>query len=131
MARIALSVALTLVIMYVVAFVVYGTFSALLHLQPPADGSPAAFLISILVVKLGLAVAFVLLFYVARETWAGRWLLYAAIWWLMFAVAEIGQAIGPGYSWTEAIAGIIAEAIYCPLCAFLLARLLSARGASA
>jgi hypothetical protein len=131
MTRIALSVCVTLVIMYVVAFVVYGTFSALLDLQPPAGASPAVFLISIFIVKLGLAIAFVLLFYVARETWADRWLLYALIWWLMFAVAELGQAVGPGYSWTEAIAGIIAEAIYCPLCAFLLPRLLGARGASA
>lgn len=66
-----------------------------------------------------------------RNTWVGRWPLYAAIWWLMFVLTELGQAFGPGYSWTEAIAGIIAEAIYCPLSAFLVARLLGAKGASA
>jgi hypothetical protein len=131
MARIAASIGVTLVIMYVVAFLVYGAFSAFLDLEPPTDGSPAEFLISIFVVKLGLAVGFVLLFFVARKTWAGRWPLYAAIWWLMFAVTELGQAIGPGYSWTEAIAGIIAEAVYCPLSAFLVARLLGTKVASA
>lgn len=130
MGRIALSVVFTLVIMYVVAFLIYGGFSALVGLQPPRDGSPAQFLLSVLLVKLGLAVGFVLLFYVARETWTGRWMVYALIWWLMFAVTELGQAIGPGYTWTEAGAGIIAEAIYCPLAAFLLARLLGTGGAA-
>ena len=124
MRRIALSIGSTLAIMYIVAFVVYGGFSAILGLQPPGEVSPVRFLLSILVVKLGLSVAFVGFFYIAREICFRRWILYAFIWWVMFALGEVGQAIGPGYSWTEASAGIIAEAIYCPLAAFVVARLL-------
>lgn len=128
MGRIALSIGLTFVIMNVGAFIAYGTFSALVGLQPPANGSPAQFVLSVFVVKLGLAVGFVLLFHVARETWAGRWTHYALIWWVMFAVTEVGQAIGPNYSWLEAVAGIIAEAIYCPLAALAAVRVLNPRG---
>jgi hypothetical protein len=94
-------------------------------LEPPQNGSPVQFLLSVLVVKLGLAVGFVLLFAVARDVWQDRWLLYAFIWWALFAVSEVGQAIGPQYSWLEAGAGIVAEAIYCPLAAWVTAKLLS------
>ena len=37
----------------------------------------------------------------------------------MFIIGEIGQAIGPKYSWTEAIAGIISETVYFPLSAYV------------
>ena len=103
---------------------VYGSVAAVTGLEPPQDGSPAQFLLSVLVVKLGLAVGFVLLFAVARDVWQGRWLLYGFIWWVLFAVSEVGQAIGPQYSWLEAGAGIIAEAVYCPLAAWATAKLL-------
>lgn len=76
------------------------------------------FLVSILVSKVGTAIAFVLIFYFARDSLSGRWLLYAFIWWLMFVIGEVGQAIGPNYSWKEAIAGIISETIYFPLSTF-------------
>jgi hypothetical protein len=109
--------------MYVVTFAVYGSFSAIFGLEPPAEVSPGRFLLSVLVVKLGLSVAFVLLF-LGLQTRAKMWLRYSFIWWLMFVFGEIGQAIGPGYSWTEAAAGIIAETIYCPLSAFAAARVL-------
>lgn len=85
----------------------------------------ASFLLSVLVVKLGLAVGFVLLFSLARRIWARRWPLYALVWWDTFAITEVGQAIGPNYSWLEAGAGIIAEAIYYPLAAMVTARLLA------
>ena len=48
-------------------------------------------------------------------------------WWLMFALGETGTAIRPGYSWPEAIGGIVAEAIYLPLAAFLTGRLVADR----
>jgi hypothetical protein len=124
--RIALAIGATLLITYVVAFLVYGAAAAVTGLEPPQDGSPLQFLLSVLVVKLGLAVGFVLLFAVAREVWQDRWLLYAFLWWILFAVTEVGQAIGPGYSWLEAGAGVVAEAVYCPLAAWVTARLLGA-----
>jgi cell division protein FtsW (lipid II flippase) len=129
MTRITLSIGATLVIMYVVAFLVYASASAMAGLQPPQGASPATFLLSVLVTKVGLALAFVLLFYLARETWVRHWSLYALVWWVMFALSEIGQAIGPAYSWLEATAGIVAESIYCPLAAFVVAKLVGTSGA--
>jgi hypothetical protein len=124
--RIALAIGATLLITYIVAFVVYAGLAAFTGLEPPQDGSPIQFLFSVLVIKLGFAVGFVLLFAFARQTWQERWLTYALIWWALFAVAEIGQAIGPEYTWPEAGAGVIAEAIYWPLAAWVTARLLGA-----
>jgi hypothetical protein len=117
--KIALCFLLVLTVIFVVPILVYGTFSAFTGLQVPGE-SAVTFLTGVLISKVGTAVAFVTLFYVARDTFAGRWLLYALIWWIMFALGEVGQAIGPNYSWGEALAGGISEAIYFPLSAFLL-----------
>ncbi|MFO7587446.1 MAG: hypothetical protein R6X22_05170 [Gemmatimonadota bacterium] len=127
--RIALALLATLLIMYVVTFVIYGVVAAVTGLEPPQDGSPARFLLGVLITKLGLALGFVLLFALAREVWQARWPVYALIWWVLFAVSEIGQAVAPGYSWLEAAGGIMAEAVYCPLSAWATARLLGGRGA--
>ena len=43
----------------------------------------------------------------------------------MFAIVEIGQAIGPNYSKKEAVAGIISEFIYFPVSALIIARILT------
>jgi hypothetical protein len=106
MKTIILCFLLVLAVVFVVPIVVYAAFSTVTGLQPPGH-SPAMFLLGMFVSKAGMAAAFVLLFYFARSSLSGRWLLYAAIWWLMFAVGEVGQAIGPDYGWEEAIAGII------------------------
>ena len=45
--------------------------------------------------------------------------MYALLWWVMFVVGEIGQAIGPNYTWKEAIAGMVSETIYVPLAAYV------------
>jgi hypothetical protein len=124
MRKILLAVGLVLAIMYVIPFPVYGLLSALTGLQPPTEGSATLFLLSVLIIKIGVAVAFVLLYSLARASWAGRWMLYALIWWLMFAVVEVGQAITPDYSWLDALGGIVAEAIYFPLAALVVVRLL-------
>ncbi len=116
MTRIALSILLTFAIIYFVPFLVYGLFSAVAGLETPE--SPGRFLVSVLVTKLGTAAAFVLIFYLARETFGDRWLLYAFLWWLMFIFGEVGQAIAPDYTWKEAIAGMISETVYCPLAAW-------------
>ncbi len=127
MNRLSLAIILTLMIMYVVPFPFYAGAAALTGLQPPQGVSPATFMLSVLVIKVGAAVAFVLLYYLARDALAGRWLRYASVWWLFFVLAEVGQAIGPGYSWTEAIAGIMSETVYCPLAAWGVDRLLRHR----
>ncbi|HLB44482.1 MAG TPA: hypothetical protein VJK49_03785, partial [Candidatus Limnocylindrales bacterium] len=105
---------LVLGIMYVVPLPIYGTLYALTGLEIPTTGSPAQFMMSVLVMKLGVAVAFVLLFALARNGWAGRQGTYAMVWWTMFALIEAGQAMTPDYSWLAAFGGMISEAIYFP-----------------
>ncbi len=119
MLRIILSMLTVLAIIYIVPFLVYSLFTVLTDLKPPSNVSPARFLLSIFVSKTGTAFAFVLIFYVARNSFSSHWLLYAFAWWVMFVVGEFGNAIGPGYSWKEAMAGIISETIYLPLSAFI------------
>ncbi|MHC4549882.1 MAG: hypothetical protein ACYTEZ_14005 [Planctomycetota bacterium] len=129
MQRTLLSILATLGIFFAVPFVVYSAFAAVTGLQPPEEASVAVFFSSVLVQKAGHAVVFVLLFRLARGALGERWLLYAALWWLLFALNEVGQAILPSYSWQEAAAGIVAEAIYFPLAALATRRLLApARG---
>ena len=115
----------TLVIMYVVPLPVYALMSGIGLVEIPDEGTPGQFMISILVVKIGVALGFVLLLRFASGVFATRWLLYGAIWWLMFAIVEIGQAIGPNYSVGDALGGIIAEAVYFPLSSWATVRLLS------
>jgi hypothetical protein len=127
MRKLILNIGLVLAIIYIVPFVVYGLGSVLAGLKPPEGVSPARFLISVFVSKLGTAITFVLIFYFAREALRGRWVLYAGLWWLMFIIGEIGQAIGPHYSWKEALAGIISETVYWPLSAFVTNWLIGAK----
>lgn len=115
----------TLAIMWIVPLPIYGVFSTLGALEMPEVGSTARFFLSVSVIKIGFALAFVLLFDLASATLAGRWWPYAAIWWLMFALLEAGRAIGPGSSVPFAVAGVISEAIYFPLSSLVVARLLS------
>jgi hypothetical protein len=122
--RIVLTVGVAFVIMNLATFMAYGSLAAILGLEPPVGSSPGQFLASVLVVKLGLAGGFVALYYLAREFWYARWLKYATMWWAMFAVIEVGQAIAPSYSWRDALGGIIAEAIYFPLSALAIRRVL-------
>jgi len=119
MRKLILNIGLVLAIIYIVPFVVYGVASVVAGLKPPEGASPARFLVSVFVSKVGTAIAFVLIFHFAREELSARWVLYAGLWWLMFAIGEIGQAIGPQYSWKEAVVGIISETIYWPVSAFV------------
>ena len=119
MRKLILNIGLVLAIIYIVPFIVYGVASVLTGLKPPEGVSPARFLISVFVSKFGTAITFVLIFHFARGALSGRWVLYASLWWLMFVVGEIGQVIGPHYSWKEAVAGIISETVYWPLSALV------------
>jgi hypothetical protein len=126
MRTIIVAILLVLAIIFAVPIAVYGSFAAVTGLQTPG-GEPFRFLLGVLVSKAGTAIAFVLIFHFARSALGGRGLLYASLWWLMFALGELGQAIGPDYSPQEAIAGIVSETIYLPLCALLVIRLIAPR----
>ncbi|MGD2108408.1 MAG: hypothetical protein PVI86_03355 [Phycisphaerae bacterium] len=122
--KILLSIVLTFVIIVVVPFPAYGLFSAAGLVEPPDESAAASFMIGILVSKVGTAMAFVLIFHVGSGVFSDRWLLYASLWLLMSVIHEIGQAIGPGYSPMDALAGIISETVYFPLAAYVIWRLL-------
>jgi len=94
MTKPAIGILAVLAIIYAVPFAVYAAFSSITGLQPP-EGSPVAFLTSVLVSKVGTAIAFVSIFHFARPAFSGKWLLYAGLWWAMFVIGEIGQAIAP------------------------------------
>lgn len=123
--RIALAVAIVFAIIFVVPVLVYGLFSRVSGLQPPG-GDPSAFLAGVAVSKLGTAAAFVGIWVLGRGALGPHLAAYVALWWMMFVLGEIGQALGPDYSWQEAIAGILSETIYLPLSGIVLARLLPA-----
>lgn len=120
---ILLSFASTFLIIFVVPILVYGLFAKYGGIKEPER--MLSFMVSVVVQKIGTTLGFVALFVVGREYFADNWLLYGFIWAAMFAIVEIGQAIGPNYSKKEALAGIIAEVIYFPLAAMAVASLLS------
>jgi hypothetical protein len=117
--KITLCFLLVLSIVFVVPIFVYGAVSSFTGMQVPG-GSAVTFLAGVLISKIGTAIALVALFYTARDTFVSQWLLYAFVWWVMFTLGEIGQAIGPGYTWTEATSGMISEAIYFPLVTYVM-----------
>ena len=127
MGRVVLAWIAVLAIMYFVPFFVYGPASSLGWVEFPAPDAPLQFMLSVLVLKMGIVTGFVLLFYLGRSVFSRRWIGYGAAWWLMFAVGEIGEAIGPDYGWSEAFAGILSEAVYVPLSAFVVSRLLGVK----
>ncbi|WP_117396020.1 hypothetical protein [Maritalea myrionectae] len=129
MIRLALTTLLVLATIFVVPIVVYGLFSSVSGLEPPGE-SPLLFLLGVFVSKAGTALAFVWIYYVARESFEGRWPLYAAIWMTMFGFGEVGQAIGPDYSWQEAVAGMISEMIYFSASAYIVNKLIGAKTAT-
>ena len=115
----------TLLTIYLIPIIVYGAFAKFWGVQPPAAVSPARFLTSILVAKIGTAIAMTLLYSYARAAFAPAWWLYALLWWGMFVFGEIGQWLEGKYTAKEAVAGIISETIYIPLAVFILTLLMS------
>lgn len=105
---------LVLVIIYAVPFLFYGACSFLGLVKAPAGDSPGRFLLSVLVTKAGTAIAFVLIFFFAREAFGGRWVLYGSLWWVAGAIGELGEAVKSSYSWREAMIGIVSEGVYFP-----------------
>jgi Na+/H+ antiporter NhaD/arsenite permease-like protein len=117
-----LSFVLTLVIIFVVPVLIYSIFVKFAGLKEP--DKKLSFMISVLVQKMGTVLGFVLIYSLGRDSFDGSWLTYGLVWATMFAIVEIGQAIGPDYSKKEAVAGIISEFIYFPISAFVISQLL-------
>jgi hypothetical protein len=111
--RIPLAIMAVWAVIFIIPVLVYGLSSAITGLQPPGE-SPGMFLLGVAISKFGTAIAFVLIYSLAQDPLRGQWLAYAALWFVMFAIGEVGQAVGPDYSWQEAILGVISEAIYFP-----------------
>ena len=119
MAEFIIAILLVLLTIYVVPFVVYGGASILGGLRPPTTASPGRFLLGVMVTKLGAAVAFVSIFALSRAIWDQRWLLYAMLWFVMFAFSELGEAVAGRTTKQEAILGVVSEAVYAPLSAYI------------
>ena len=130
-AKILLCAGLVFLIFFCVPFLAYGTYSALTGREPPDEVSLAVFMASVVLEKIGHTIAFVGLFYLGRGTFRDRWLWYAAAWWSMFVLAEAALAIRSDYSWPEAIAGMISEAIYFPLAALVTRRMIGTEAGTA
>ncbi len=113
----------TLAIIFIVPIIIYGVLSPILKIDTPAGVSPIQFLTSVFISKIGTAFLITALFYFAKPVFNEKYVLYILFWLIMFVLGEIGQAIGPNYSWKEAIAGIISEFIYIP-CSILLLRII-------
>ena len=126
MTRVVGACVTTFLIMFLVPFPFYVAFEALGMVELPEEDSPARFMLSVVVMKIGIAVGFVLLYRHSVSAWKGRLWRYATIWWIMYCVVEIGQAVGPGYGPAEAVAGILAEAVYFPASAWSTSRILGA-----
>jgi hypothetical protein len=119
----ALAIAAVFLTLFIVPVMVYGVLSRVSGLQPPGD-DPVAFLAGVAVSKIGTASAFVGIWIMAGDALAGQWLMYVFLWWVMFVLGEVGQAIGPDYSWSEAVAGVVSETIYLPLSGLIMLWLL-------
>lgn len=114
-----LTTAFVLTVIFLTPIVIYGVFQATIGAEIPGGITLLIFLSGVLVEKAGVAIAFCSIFYFAYDTFCRRWVLYASIWWGMFAFGELGQVIVSNYSWKEALAGILSEALYFPASAWL------------
>lgn len=113
----------TFIIIFIVPVLIYGLFTAVFKLKEPEK--KLSFMVGVLIQKIGTALGFVALFYLGKDNFSDHWLLYSFVWFMMFALTEIGQTVMSDYSRKEAIAGIISELIYFPLAGIVLASLLS------
>lgn len=105
MMDLVLSFLITLVIIFVVPVFVYGVFSALGGLKEP--DKKLSFMLGVLLQKIGTAMGFVGLLHLGGAGLADKWLAYSLVWFVMFALTEVGQVVMSDYSKKEAVAGII------------------------
>ena len=112
----------TLVIIFIVPVIIYGIFSKLLGIQEPEK--KGVFFIGVLIEKIGTTIGLVGIFTIAKDFFLEHWLSYALLWFLMFAITEIGQIFLKQSTKKEAVAGVISEAVYFPLAVFVLTLLI-------
>ncbi len=124
MKKLILASLLALLAIYIVPFVVYATASVLGALQAPDTAPAGQFLLGVLITKLGTAITFVVLFAAGGRVWLRRWPLYGLAWFVMFACSEVGDVVSGRTAAAEAVLGIASEAIYAPLSAFLVSKVL-------
>ena len=120
MLRLILGTASTLLIIFIIPILVYGALAGILNMKTPEGVSPLRFLLGTLVSKIGTAILIAFIFFFAKDVFFDNWILFTAIIFAMFVFGEIGQSLGPNYSWKEALSGILSEAIYLPLSVLVL-----------
>lgn len=114
----ALASVFVFVTIFIVPIFIYGVFASHLGLDEPVKKT--RFFIGVIIQKIATTFGFVTLFVMAQGSLNDQWLTYGLVWFAMFAVTEIGQTFLPDYSKNEAIAGIVSEAVYFPLAAYIL-----------
>lgn len=120
--QIVIASVLVFLIIFIFPIIVYGLCSKIMDIPEPEK--KIAFLLSVIVQKIGTTIGFVGIFLLGEEQLEPNWLLYSMIWVAMVAVTEIGQALLPNYSKKEAVAGVISELLYFPLAGFVVMRML-------
>ena len=113
----------TLFIIFIVPIIVYGVFSKHFGVKEPEK--KFNFFAGVLLEKIGTAAGFVGLFFLGRQAFAENWFWYGFLWFGMFAITEIGQIYRINSPKKEALAGIISEAIYFPLVAYIIVSILT------
>lgn len=116
--EIALASVFVFVTIFIIPIFIYGLFASHLGLEEPEKKT--RFFIGVIIQKIATTFGFVALFVMAQGILNDQWLTYGLVWFAMFAVTEIGQTYLTDYSRKEAIAGIISEAVYFPLAAYIL-----------
>ena len=91
----------------------------------PAHG-PFGLLPGLALTRLGMALAFVGLWLMVRYDQVERIWTFVLFWWVMLALYEVGQAVGPSCGWSDAVSGIVAASVGLPLAGLVVSRLLRA-----
>lgn len=125
MIDVLLAVAAVSAILFIVPVIFYGAASRYITLPSPEAAGVGRFLLGVLITKIGTAVAFVMLFHLTHNVWAERWLLFVALWFVMFAASEIGDMLSGRSTTAEALIGILSEMVYVPLATWTVLRLLN------
>lgn len=112
-------------ITFVIPLVVYGAASRWTKLDTPTRLPLRQFMATVALEKAGVAVTFVGVMGLAGEPVRNAWAGYAALWFVMFAVTEVTEALRHNQGVAEAAAGVASELLYFPLASLAAAAILS------
>lgn len=121
--HIALSIILVFGAVFLTEIAAHTALIAASEAHRPAPG-PFGYLAGLALSRLGMALAFVGLWLMVRYDQVERIWTFVFFWWVMLAFYEVGQAIGPDYSWLDAVSGLVAASISLPLSGLIVTRLL-------